>query len=76
MNNARTPATVGHVITRMRRLIGHLGKHDRETVVEAVEAILELSTRLHEATHAATKPSSTLVLTRPDESAAAEGHPI
>lgn len=64
MNNARTPATVGHVVKRMRRLLGHLGKHDRETVLEWIEAILELSTRLHEATSGAPKHSADLVKIR------------
>lgn len=55
------PSTVGTVIKRLRRMLGHVGKQDREAVLEAIEAITELSTRLFDATHVEKKPSAGLV---------------
>lgn len=83
MTAPRENQTVGQLIARMRRMLGHLGAHDRQIVLEAIEAILEVSQRLYDAIHVqiddthprtpalATRPSQRMVITRieePDES--------
>lgn len=52
--------TAKHLITRLQRMLGHLGAKDRATVVETITAITELSVRLHEATHVERRPGYTL----------------
>lgn len=71
----RENQTVGQLIARMRRMLGHLGPRDRQTVTDGVEAILELSTRLHEATHQAVATGSRrqLVITKVDDTPDARG---
>jgi hypothetical protein len=39
--------TVGQLEARLRKLLGRLGSRDKETVLLAIEAIHDLSTRLH-----------------------------
>lgn len=51
--------TVGDLLTRLRRTLGHLGTRDRRTVLEAISAIEELTTRLY----VATRPSATSAVT-------------
>ncbi len=71
------PSTVRDVITRMRRTLGHIGRRDREAVLAGIEAILELSTRLHEATHVQTKPRTPAVtIQRVPELEPVEGAPV
>ena len=43
------PQTVGQIETRLRSLMGHARKRDRVVILEAIEAIHELATRLREA---------------------------
>ena len=50
------PTTVGALIKRMRKTLGHLSARDRETMLEACEALLEMSTRLYEAEHPKVPP--------------------
>lgn len=45
------PTTVGALVTRMRRMAGHLGNRDKRTMLDAVEAILELNERAYKAEH-------------------------
>src|SRR4051794_13611243 len=49
MRGERT--TVGEVVKRLRRILGHLSAKDRAIVLEGVDAISELSAKLFEATH-------------------------
>jgi len=68
------PTTTGQLIARLRASLGHLGSRDRDVVLTAIDALLELSQRLHDATHAArapvpTTPAFTLT-TIPDDDAA------
>lgn len=50
------PITVGALIVRMRRMLGHLGARDRQTVCDAIGGLEELANRLHKASQAATTP--------------------
>lgn len=61
----REPTTVGRLIKRMRGMLGHLGPRDRETVLAGIEAIEELTIRLHEA-HVQMKPLGLRVQMRRD----------
>ena len=46
------PTTVGVLEQRLRKMLGRVGKKDRQTVLDAVEAIHELAARLHMAIEA------------------------
>lgn len=62
--------TVGGVIVRLRKMLGHVGKKDRATVTEAIGAIEELATRLYEATQPQDDqepPRGSLTITRAAE---------
>lgn len=56
------PTTVGALLRKLRRMLGHLGTRDRETVLEAIDAIFELTERLHAATHPA-EPTGAVTIT-------------
>lgn len=43
------PLKVGELIHRMRRMVGHLGARDRQTVLDAIGGLEELATRLYKA---------------------------
>lgn len=45
MNLNPEPTTVGALVARLRKMLGHTGKRDKQTVFAAIEAILELSER-------------------------------
>lgn len=57
------PTTTGALLARMRKTLGHLGAKDRDTMLTAIDALLELSTRLHAATHVELKPAGGLTVT-------------
>jgi hypothetical protein len=69
--------TVGDLLLRLRRTLGHLGTRDRRTVLEAISAIEELTTRLYAATHpaAATGGGALSITPVADENAAEESRP-
>lgn len=43
------PTTVGGLEARLRGMLGHAGKRERQTILDAIEAIHELATRLEKA---------------------------
>lgn len=61
------PISAKDLITRMRHMLGHLGRRDKETVLTAIDAITDLSVRLHEATHVAHHSGGLTITTRPDD---------
>lgn len=68
------PTTTGALFARMRKTLGHLSRRDRETMLIAIDALLELTTRLHEATHVAPKPAGGLTVNVVAEDAAPLGY--
>lgn len=67
--------TVGDLLLRLRRTLGHLGTRDRRTVLEAISAIEELTTRLFEATHPAAAAGAVSITPVVDQDAAEESRP-
>lgn len=47
--------SVGQIVARLRRMLGHASKRDRETLTLAIDGFEELAARLFDVTHA--KPS-------------------
>lgn len=47
--------SVGQIVARLRRMLGHASKRDRETLTLAIDGLEELAARLFDVTHA--KPS-------------------
>jgi ribosomal protein S30 len=46
MNHAET--SVGALVKKLRRLTPRLPRKDRDTIIQAVDAILELAVRVHQ----------------------------
>ena len=77
--SAPQPSTVSQVIKRLRGTLGHIGKRDREAVLAGIEAILELSSRLNDATRPSrivAKPEGGLTVRREPEPSDVEGAPV
>lgn len=45
---------------RLRAMLGHLGRRDRDVILEACEALLELANRLHTATATGIDPGAVI----------------